>query len=163
MNGIAVFAGSFDPFTIGHYDIVCRAAKVFDKVIVGVAEDTGGKGCVLMPEQRAQIARASLLDVKNAEVKTFENFLVDFAKANGAKVIVRGVRTFADFEYEKSLGEVYKSQDSEIELMYLISSAKYSHVSGTVVRELVKLGGNVDGYIQKNAEELVKKFYSKRS
>ena len=159
MNGIAVFAGSFDPFTIGHYDIVCRAAKVFDKVIVGVAEDTGGKGCVLMPEQRAQIARASLLDVKNAEVKTFENFLVDFAKANGAKVIVRGVRTFADFEYEKPLGEVYRKQNKALECIYLISSSSVSHISSSIVRQIASLGGNLEGYVCHNAEKTISKLY----
>lgn len=163
MEKTAVFAGSFDPFTIGHYEIVARAAKFFDKIIVGVAADTGGKRCVASLAERELMAKASLKDVKNAEVKTFENFLVDFAIENNAKVIVRGLRTFADFEYEKSLSEVYKSQNGEIETFYLISSHNYCHVSGTIVRELARLGGSVDGYIQKNAEELVKKFYSQRS
>lgn len=162
MNKIAVFAGSFDPFTIGHYDIVSRASEFFDKIIVGVAEDTGAKRCCLSLDERKQIAEASLSDIANVEVKTFKSFLVDFAKENGAKVIVRGLRTAGDFEYEKSLSEVYKSQNSELETFYLISSHDYCHVSATVVRELARLGGSVDGYIQKNAEGLVKKFFQKK-
>ncbi len=163
MKGTAVFAGSFDPFTVGHYDIVSRAAEFFDKIVIGVAADTGNKRCVLSLEERKQIVEESVKDLKNTEVKTFENFLVDFAKENGAKVILRGLRTFADFEYEKALGEVYKSQNDKLEIFYLISSHDCCHISSTVVRDLARLGGSVDGYIQKNAEGLVKKFYSKRS
>ena len=163
MGRIAVFAGSFDPFTTGHYDIVSRAAGFFDKIIVGVAADTGGKRCILSVSERELIVKASLKDIENAEVKSFGSFLVDFAHENGASVIVRGLRTLADFEYEKALSEVYKSQNADLETFYLISSHNFCHVSGTIVRELARLGGNIEGYVQKNAEDLVKKFYFQRS
>ncbi len=163
MKDTAVFAGSFDPFTMGHYDIVSRAAGAFDKIILGVAADTGNKRCAVSLEERTKIAEASVGNLKNVEVKAFDGFLTDFVRVNNARVILRGLRTFADFEYEKALGEVYKSQDKDLEIFYLISSHDYCHISGTVVRDLARLGGSVDGYVHKNAEGLVKKFYSERS
>lgn len=155
----AVFAGSFDPFTMGHFDIISRAIRSFDEIYVGVAADTG-KVCQLSLSDRTEIVKESLKDLKNVYVTSFEGFLVDFVKACGAQFVLRGLRTSNDFEYEKALAEVYKSQMPKLELIYLISSHNYCHISSTIVRELATMGGNVKGYVHDNVVEKVLKLYN---
>lgn len=158
----AVFAGSFDPFTIGHYDIVKRAAKIFDKVFVGVANVSSGKTCKISLKQRTDIVMKSVSDLNNVIVMSFDSFLVDFAVSVDAKTIVRGLRTSNDFEYEKALGEVYKSQNGNLESVYLISSHNYCHISSSIVRELAIMGATMKGYVHSNVEELVLSSYKQR-
>lgn len=155
----AIFAGTFDPFTIGHYDIASRASSLFDEVVIGVASVSSLRLKKTDLNQRFEIASVSVADLKNVSVKTFDGFLTDFAEREGAKVLIRGLRTFADFEYEKSLSQVYKSQNKKIECLYLISSQECGHVSGSVVRELAALGGKLDKYVCKAALGLVEKIY----
>lgn len=160
MLKIGLFAGSFDPFTLGHLDIVERAAKLFDKIFIGVAKSTGAKTCKLSLSQRLEIVKKSVSHIQNVSVESFDSFLVDYAVSVNADSIVRGLRTSNDFEYEKALTEVYKSQNNKIETLYLISSHNYSHVSGSVVRELATLGGSLKGYVAKNVEEMIKNLFS---
>lgn len=155
----AVFAGTFDPFTLGHYDIVSRASRLFDEIIVGVSTVSSGKRDKLDVKKRLEIVKASLFSLKNITVKSFDGFLVDFVKGQGATVLIRGLRTANDFEYEKALCEVYKQQYSELECLYLISTHNYNHISGSVVRDLAALGGDISNYVCKDALEIVKKFY----
>lgn len=163
MNNIGLLAGSFDPFTIGHYDIASRAAKQFATLYVAVASDTGDKKCVATLAQRTEIVRRSLADIRNVAVVTFEGFLTDFAREIGARTVVRGLRTFKDFEYEKSLSQVYKSQWSEIESVFLISTPEFSHISGTIVRDLALSGGSLGGYVCPSARALVEEIYGRHS
>lgn len=158
MNKKAVFAGSFDPFTMGHFDILSRAVQSFDEIFIGVASDTG-KVCRLPIDKRTEIVQDSVKGLKNVSVQSFNGFLVDFVKNTGAQFILRGLRTSNDFEYEKALAEVYKSQMPKLELIYLISSHKYCHISSTIVRELATMGGNVRGYVHDNVVEKVSKLY----
>ena len=162
MNSIGLLAGSFDPFTLGHYDIALRAAKQFDWLYIAVASDTGDKRCMATLEQRTEIVKKSVADISNVYVYTFDGFLTDFARDIGARTVVRGLRTFKDFEYEKSLSQVYKSQYSEMESMFLISSPQYSHISGTIVRDLALSGGSLNGYVCPAARELIEKIYGRR-
>ncbi|MDR2201837.1 MAG: pantetheine-phosphate adenylyltransferase [Clostridiales bacterium] len=163
MKKTAVFAGTFDPFTIGHHDIVARASRFFDELYIGVAVGAGGgKSSRRSADERVEIARLSVADVANARVTAFESFLVDFAKRVGASAIVRGLRNFKDLEYERALTEVYRSQNPDLEILYLISSHNYAHVSSTIVRELALLGGKLDGYVCGAASGLIKELYSKR-
>lgn len=157
-----VFAGTFDPFTMGHYDIVSRASRLFDKVYVGVAENTSGKNCKLSIEKRTEIVKNSLFDLPNVTVQAFDCFLVDFTEECGSNTIIRGLRTSNDFEYEKALTEVYKSQNPGIEILYLIASHNYCHISSTIVRELAIMGGNMKGYVNPRVEQLVLTHYNKR-
>lgn len=162
MDSIGLIAGSFDPFTLGHYDIASRAAKLFSTLYIAVANNTGDKKCVATLSERTEIARRSVEDIPNAKVVTFDGFLTDFAQKVGARTVVRGLRTYQDFEYEKSLSQVYRSQWSEIESVFLISTPAYSHISGTIVRELAVAGGALDGYIRAQATLLVEKIYGRR-
>lgn len=155
----AVFAGSFDPFTIGHYDLVKRASDVFDEVIVGVAGNGSKKKCVATVEQRAEIARLSLFDISNVTVKIFDGLLTDFANQNGAKYLVRGIRNGVDFEYEKNLMAVYQATNPEIEIFYLISQPALSFVSSSFIKDLKLLHGEIDKYVSPCALEEILKIY----
>lgn len=162
MHSIGLLAGSFDPFTLGHYDIAQRAAKQFGTLYVAVASDTGDKRCVATLSERTEIVRKSVAGISNVQVVTFEGFLTDYAREIGAHTVVRGLRTFKDFEYEKSLSQVYKSQWKDIESVFLISSPEYSHISGTIVRDLALSGGSLQGYVCPKAVALVEKIYGKK-
>ena len=153
----AVFAGSFDPFTLGHKDIVIRASKTFDKVIVAVAKQTGKNSRSLVA--RKQIIEASIGGLTNVEIAEFDGLLTNFLKENNVKILVRGVRNSTDFDYEKSLMGVYRSLFADIEFVLLPSMPEVNHVSSTVVRELVKLSAPIDGYVDTKAKELIKKLY----
>lgn len=159
-NGL--LAGSFDPFTLGHYDIAYRAAKQFSHLYIAVASDTGDKKCVATLKERTEIVKKSVADISNVYVYTFDGFLTDFAREIGASTIVRGLRTFKDFEYEKSLSQVYKSQWKEIESVFLISLPEYSHISGTIVRDLALSGGSLGGYVCPAARDIIEKIYGRR-
>ena len=155
----AVFAGTFDPFTIGHYDVVKRASAVFDEVIVAVAGNGSGKKCIATNEQRVEIVKLSVADIPNATVKIFDGFLTDFASSNGANYLVRGIRNTIDFEYEKNLMIAYQEMNPNIEIFYLISQPSLSFVSSTFIKEIKLLNGDVKKYICPNAIEVVEKIY----
>lgn len=143
----AVFAGTFDPFTLGHFEIAERAAKRFDEVIVAVADVTS-KTCMFSLEKRVELAKKSISSLKNVKVMPFGGFLVDFMKKNGATVFVRGLRNSVDFEYERNLYNVYKSQDENVEGCYFMASNEYLHISSSLVREVLSIGGNAEKYVR---------------
>lgn len=153
----AVFAGSFDPFTLGHKDIVLRAAKLFDEVVVAVASDTGKTSRPI--DKRAEIVTASFIDKQNICVMQFEGLLTDFMKKVGSSILVRGVRNSADYDYERSLMAVYRSLYPEIEFVLLPSKAELIHVSSTTVRQLCKMNASLNGYIDTKVEKYVRNLY----
>ena len=153
----AIFAGSFDPFTMGHAEIVTKALGVFSEIVIAIA-DNGGK-VVADVKKRCEIAKVSLSNSKNVVIKPFSGLLTDFMTSENCTFMIRGLRDSADFLYEQNLAAVYKSQNTEIEQVYFITTHKYKHISGTIVRELARLGGNLDGYVAKPAQELVKAVY----
>lgn len=163
MNNIGLLAGSFDPFTLGHYDIASRAAKLFTHLYIGVASDTGSKKCVASLQERTEIVKKSVQNIPNVCVCAFDGFLTDFAREIGANIVVRGLRSFKDLEYEKSLAQFYKSQWNEIESLFLLSSPTVSHISGTVVRDLALTGGALGGYVCENALACIEEIYAKRA
>lgn len=156
MNNKAVFAGSFDPFTLGHYEIAARAVKQFDILYVAVADGNQTKACRFGLKKRLRIAQLSLEGLKNVVVVPFRGFLVDFMKENDVRVFVRGLRNSVDFEYEKNLFNVYRSQDATVEGLYLMASGEFSHISGSLVRDILALGGDAGKYVCKEAAEEIK-------
>lgn len=160
-NGL--FAGSFDPFTTGHYDIAVRASKLFDKLYIGVADDTGNKRCIATLAERVKIAESSVADIPNAVVCPFSGLLTDFAAEKQIFAVVRGLRSSEDLDYESALAAVYKSQLADIEAIFLIAQPSLAHVSSDAVRSLFRLGGKLDGYLCKPARDLIEKIYGKRS
>lgn len=152
----AIIAGAFDPFTLGHKDIVTRAAALYDKVVVAIAADTEKVTAPL--DTRVEIAKLSLQDVRGVKIEPFSGLLTDFAEKVKADVIVRGLRNTADFEYERSLAAVYASL-SGIECVYFMCSPKLSHVSSSTVRALAAVGGPLKGYVVNAAQRIVKDVY----
>lgn len=155
----AIFAGTFDPFTIGHKNIVERAVGIFGNVIVAVAHNTGKNAAPL--DVRVDIVKNSICEISGAIAVPFDGLLTDFAAAQGECVLIRGIRSSRDWEYECDHSFVYKSL-GDIETVCLISDAKYGHISSSVVREIASLGGNIDGYVVPSVRDVVAEHYGKR-
>jgi pantetheine-phosphate adenylyltransferase len=146
MNRTVVYPGTFDPITHGHSDLIARAARLFDRVIVAVAASPA-KTPRFTLDERMELARAALADVTNVEVLGFEGLLVDFVRANGARVILRGLRAVSDFEYELQLSSMNRRLAPDIETLYLMPAEQYSYISSSLVREIAALGGDVSGFV----------------
>lgn len=156
MNNKAVFAGTFDPFTLGHYEIAERAAKQFTTLYVAVADGNAAKSCYFNIKKRLKIAQLSLSRLKNVVVVPFKGFLVDFMRENGIEVFVRGLRNSSDFEYERMLFNAYRSQYPEAEGCYLMAFENYSYISSSLVREVIAMDGDASKYVKEEAVEEIK-------
>ncbi len=154
----AIFAGAFDPFTLGHRDICERASRIFGNVTVAVAESTG-KNTVSL-EKRVDIARLSVDGIAGVDVEPFRGLLSDYIKKSGECVLVRGVRGTNDFEYERDRLRVYSSLCGA-DAVLLVTKPELEHVSSTVVRELAALGSPLDGYAAAKAKDVIKSVYRK--
>ncbi|MDP2794109.1 MAG: pantetheine-phosphate adenylyltransferase [Sulfurisoma sp.] len=145
-NGIAVYPGTFDPFTRGHEDLVRRAARLFAHVIVGIAESRG-KRPVFDLAERVDIARELLADLPNVEVIGFDGLLMQFLRERNARVIVRGLRAVSDFEYEFQMAGMNRIMHPDVETLFLTPGEQYMFISATMVREIALLGGNVSTFV----------------
>src|SRR5690625_2611282 len=153
----AVYPGTFDPFTRGHEDLVRRAANLFDQVVVGVAYSRAKKPFFTV-EERVEIASEVLGHYPNVQVKSFGGLLKDFAREENARVIVRGLRAVSDFEYEFQMAGMNRYRSPEVETLYMTPSDQYQCISGTIVREIAILGGDVSKFVFPSVERwLVKK------
>jgi len=142
----AIYPGTFDPITLGHEDIVRRAAQLFDHVIVAVAAGHHKKA-LFSVEQRVDMARVALADVPGVKVAEFHGLLRDFVIASGAKAMVRGLRAVTDFDYEFQLAGMNRTLMPKVETIFLAPSDKYQYISSTLVREIATLGGEVDQFV----------------
>jgi len=152
---IAIYPGSFDPITNGHIDLIKRASKLFDEVIVGIAQNSK-KSAFLAIEDRIDIASETLKDISNIKVLSFNTLLVDFAKAQNAKVIIRGLRAVSDFEYEFQLSGMNKHLNPDIETLFMTPAEQYANISSSLVREILSLGGDVSHFIPISVEAHLK-------
>lgn len=158
MNITALYPGTFDPITNGHIDLAQRASRIFDRVVVAVAANKG-KAPLFTLEERVALARAALKDLPNVEVLSFGTLTVDCARTVGASVILRGLRAVSDFEFEFQLAGMNRHLGPELETMFLTPSDKYAFLSSSVIREIVKLGGDVSSFVPELVREaLLKKF-----
>jgi pantetheine-phosphate adenylyltransferase len=148
MNGtIAVYPGTFDPITRGHEDLVRRAAAMFDRVIVGVAESRS-KRPFFTTDERVDMAREILAAYPNVEVRGFSCLLMDFLSECGARIIVRGLRAVSDFEYEFQMAGMNRALRPDVETVFLTPADQYMFISATMVREIASLGGDVSKFVQ---------------
>ena len=145
MEKIALFAGTFDPYTLGHHDVVQRALSLFDKVIVAVGNNMSKK-CMLTPEERVDAIKKVYLAEPRVEVALYGGLTMDYARSVGATALLRGVRTVKDFEYERELADV-NLRIGGIETVILFSTPEYSSISSSVVRELAAYGKDVTGLL----------------
>ncbi len=153
----AVYPGSFDPITNGHLDIIKRASRIYDRVIVGVLNNPNKKTPMFSVEERIEMIKSVTEDIENVEVDSFTGLLVDFAKANDAQVIVKGLRTVADFEYELQMALLNKALNPEYETVFLMTDTKYSYISSSMVKELAGFKGNLTGLVPEKIIDRIKK------
>jgi pantetheine-phosphate adenylyltransferase len=142
----AIYPGTFDPITLGHLDLMTRAANLFDRVIVAVAFSEKKKPLFTL-DQRMTLCRQALAHLPNVEVQSYSNLLVDFARANDARFVLRGVRAIADFEYELQLANMNRAMYPEMETVFLTPVEKYAFISSTLVREIAAMGGDYAQFV----------------
>lgn len=141
-----VYPGTFDPFTRGHEDLVRRAARLFDHVIIGIA-DSESKRPFFTTAERIEMTREVLARFANVEVKGFSGLLMDFVATQNAKVVIRGLRAVSDFEYEFQMAGMNRNLYPDVETLFLTPAEQYTFISSTIVREIAKFGGNVSGFV----------------
>lgn len=146
MSRIAIYPGTFDPITLGHSDLVERASRLFDHIIVALAANPG-KQPVFSLDERLTLARTALTELPCVEVCVIDGLLVDFARQKGANVIIRGLRAVSDFEYEFQLAGMNRKLAPDIETLFLTPAEQYSYISSSLVREVASLGGDVSAFV----------------
>ena len=154
----AIYPGSFDPVTRGHLDIIERAAKTTDKLIVAVLNN-GAKNSLFSVEERVKMLEEETKDIPNVEVRSFNGLLVEFAAKCDAHVIIRGLRAITDFEYELQMAQTNRVLDHSIDTLFLTADLKYSYVSSSTVKEVARFGGDISSFVTPNiANYVLKKF-----
>ncbi|MFN0150060.1 MAG: pantetheine-phosphate adenylyltransferase [bacterium] len=142
---LALYPGTFDPITFGHLDLVQRSVKIFDRVLVGVAQGHH-KSALFSLEERIEMMRECCAEIPQVEVAGFSGLLVDFARETGAAVIVRGLRAISDFEYEFQMALMNRKIDANCEVVFLMPSEQWSYLNSSVVKEIARLGGRIDQF-----------------
>lgn len=155
MEKIAVFPGSFDPFTVGHESIVLRGLDLFDRIIVAIGHNTT-KNSRFSIDQRIRMVQEIFANAPQVEVVTFDGLTVDFCKSVNAKFILRGLRTSADFEFERAIGQMNKMMNDDIETVFLLTSTIHTPINSSIVREIMKNNGDVSAFIPQSLD--IKKY-----
>ena len=153
---IAIYAGSFDPITKGHLDILKTAADMFDKVIIAVAKNSEKKG-FLPVDVRIQLIKDSVKDIANVEVDFFEGLTINYAHKKGASILIRGLRAVSDFEYEMQLSQANSALADDIKTVFLTTKPKYNFISSSTIREIFLNGGDVSKFVPDAVGEYFKK------
>ncbi|MHB9034263.1 MAG: pantetheine-phosphate adenylyltransferase [Anaerolineae bacterium] len=154
----AVYPGTFDPIHFGHIDIALRAARIFDRVIVGIY-DRPSKNVFFSVEERVAFARQALSDIPNISVERYNELTVEFCKRMGASVIVRGLRVISDFELEYQMALTNRKLSPEIDMVCLMTSLEYAFISSTIVKDIARAGGSISGFVPESvAQALASRF-----
>ena len=153
---VAIYPGTFDPITRGHEDLVRRAARLFDRLILAIAESPK-KAPMFSLAERVEMARGVLSDIPNVEIVGFNSLLMNFVHEKSAKVVVRGLRAVSDFEYEFQMAGMNRYLLPDVETLFLTPSDQYQFISGTIVREIALLGGDVSKFVFPSVEQWLQK------
>lgn len=159
---IAVYPGTFDPFTLGHLDLVERAARLFDKIIVAIAASTAKKPWLSLAE-RVALGQELFQPYSNVEVRGFEGLLLDFVTEQQAQVLIRGIRTIGDFDFELQLARMNRHLQPKIETLFILPSEKYIHISATLVREIAVLGGDISTLVPTIVQQHISNKYNNKA
>jgi pantetheine-phosphate adenylyltransferase len=154
MGSRAMYPGTFDPFTNGHNDLVRRACRIFDHVVVAIAANPG-KAPLFTLEQRMALARQVLADVPNVEVAGYSGLTVNFAREHGLNAIVRGLRAVSDFEFEFQLATMNRHLSDEVETVFLTPTEQFNFISSTLIREIASLGGDIREFVHPLVAEAI--------
>lgn len=146
MSRICLFPGTFDPLTLGHVDIITRALPLFDKIVVGIGINTT-KAPMFSPEQRLNWVKEIFKNESKVEGAVYEGLTVNFCRVIGARFILRGIRYVSDFEYEKTIADANRTLDKSIETIFLTGEPKYTSVASTIVRDIIKNGGDASHFL----------------
>ncbi len=155
MERIAIFPGTFDPPTLGHHDIIERAVKIFDKVYLGVGENSS-KNNLLPFEQRVALLNEIYKENDKIQVEGYHELTVNFCKKIGARFIIRGLRSATDFDYERNIAEMNFQLEGSIETVFLISRPQYAAINSSIVREILKNGGKISQFVPNIVSQLIK-------
>ena len=158
---IAIYPGSFDPVTLGHIDIIRRASKMFDEIVVGVLKN-GAKTPLFSAAERVNMMEEIFKDTPNVRITSFNGFSVDFAKEQNAKVIIRGLRAITDFEYELQMAQTNRILNPEIDTLFLTTSIDYSYLSSSIVKEVASLGGDISKFVEESVSKKVYERYEQK-
>jgi pantetheine-phosphate adenylyltransferase len=155
LNTVAIYPGTFDPITNGHLDIIKRACKMFDKIIVAVANNKA-KNSMFTLDKRVQMVKKATENMSKIEVKEFNSLLVDFANKENAKIIIRGLRAVSDFEYELQMSYANQSLDNSIETIFLMPTLNNAFISSSIVRNILAYNGDISHLVPKEIEEMIR-------
>ena len=155
---ICIYPGTFDPVTNGHLDVLRRACKMFDKVIVAIASNPG-KDPFFCPQERLKLVQGNLNGTPNATAQIFSGLLIDFAKEQGAKIIIRGLRAVSDFEFEFQMALMNRHIDSEIETILVMTGEGYNYTSSSLVKQVASLGADVSDFVPDNVNQALNARY----
>ena len=145
---IAIFPGSFDPFTIGHESVITRALPLFDEIVVAIGSNTNKKAYFSM-EQRIQMIRQVFSENDRVMVESFQGLTVEYCRQKGARYLLRGLRTSSDFEYERAIAQTNKAMYPELESVFLLTIPEHTPINSTIVRDIIRLGGDASQFIPK--------------
>lgn len=151
----AVYPGSFDPITCGHLDIIRRASRQFDRVIIAVLNNTAKKP-MFTAQQRVRLIEKSIADLPNCSAEYFDGLLVDFVRQRNARTVIKGLRAISDFEYEFQMALLNKKMEPDVETLFMVTNANYSYISSSIVKEIATLGGDFRDLVPAEIYEDVK-------
>ena len=154
MKTIAIYPGSFDPITNGHVDLIHRACKLFDKVIIAITQNTN-KDSFLSIDQRVKAVETAIEPLTNTRVLSFDSLLVDFAREHNAQIIIRGLRAVSDFDYEFQLSGMNKRLNPAIETLFMTPSEEFANISSSLVREIFSLGGDISQFVPESVKTIL--------
>lgn len=161
MTVAAMYPGTFDPITLGHEDLVRRATRLFDRVVVAIADNPGSKAPLFTTDERVAMAASALADLPSVEVTGYAGLTVDFAREHGLRVIIRGLRAVSDFEYEFQLANMNRRLTEEVETAFLTPTEDFTFISSSLVREVAQLGGDVSTFVSPAVRDALLKKYGR--